>query len=365
MNKVNVIYYNSTLLKGGTDKYMVEVVKNINKEEFHVDVLIKDGEVLDEDLLNELKANGANIFVAKGSTIKKLMYIRKFFKTHKNQYDVAHINATSQATGIISYFAKKNGKIKNVIFHSHMGGNDHAKSMFDKIGNKLLLKYSDFFASCSTEASKYMFGKLENVQVLNNAVDTQKFGYDVAVREKIRSEIGVTETTKVFLHVGRFAPQKNHKQLIKIFNAYLAKDNNAKLLLIGNGNLLEETKELILDLKISDKVSLLGLKNNINEYMQAADCFLMPSVHEGLPIVAVEAQSTGLPCLLSTNISQETKLIDNVYFIDNFDIDKWTNEMLNIDMSLRTAQGETLKEKGFDKSSAIKKIEQIYTQKQN
>lgn len=159
MTKTNIIYYNTSLLKGGTDTYMLELIKNIDKSKFHVDVIIKDGDNVDAFMLGTLESLGAKVFLSKGSFFKRMLFLRKFFIENKNKYDVCHINATSQATGIISYFARKNGNIKKIIFHSHMGGNDNKTSLVDKIGAKLLEKYSTDFATCSDVASDFMFGK--------------------------------------------------------------------------------------------------------------------------------------------------------------------------------------------------------------
>ena len=171
MEKINVIVYNSTLLKGGTESYFVGLIKNLDKSKFHVDVLIKNGDEIDADLYVQLKNYGCNTFLAKGSLLKRLLFIRKFFKTNKNKYQVCHINATSQGNGLISYFAKKNGNVPKVIFHSHMGGNDNNQDIIDKIGTKLMFKYSDKFVACSTMAGEFMFGldfcKNNPVQVLN------------------------------------------------------------------------------------------------------------------------------------------------------------------------------------------------------
>lgn len=364
MEKINVIYYNSTLLKGGTDTYMLEVIRNINKEKFQVDVIIKDGDIVDEVMLEQLKSFGSNVFLAKGSFAKRMLFIRNFFKTTKGKYQVCHINATSQGTGIISYFAKKNGKIPKVIFHSHMGGNDHKPSAVDKIGARLMFKHSDKFASCSGEASKFMYGKDANhAIILNNSVDTEKFKFNKFIRDKLRNELNISNDDFVILHVGRFAPQKNHKQLLSIFSEVLKLEPKAKLILIGDGILFEETKELAKTLEIENSVLFLGLKNNVNEFMSMADCFVMPSIHEGLPIVAVEAQANGLPMILSSNISTETKLADNVEFIDlDAPLETWAKLALESKKHKRHSNCNLLKNLGFDKSSAIKIVEKLYSE---
>ena len=155
--------------------------------------------------------------------------------------------------------------------------------------------------------------------------------------------------------------QKNHHLLIDIFSEVVKRESNSVLLLIGSGEYFEEIKEKVANLNLNYKVEFLGLKDNVYDYMQAADCFVMPSLHEGLPIVAVEAQATGLPCVLSDNISKETKLSESVNFISNEEsLAVWASEILKTRDIKRTSGESVLKEHKFDHDSAIKKIEDLY-----
>lgn len=365
MEKTKVLYYNSTLKKGGTDIYMLGVVKNLDKEKFAVDVLIKDGDTIDNSMLSDLENDGHKVFLAHGSFMKRMLFLKKFFKQHKNQYDVCHINATSQSTGIISYFAKKYGKIKKIIFHSHMSGNDNGITTVDKIGKRLMFKFSTNFVSCSNLASKFMFfdKKVNNRQVLilNNFVDTDKFNFNKKTREKIRKELNIAEDEFTIIHIGRFAKQKNHAKLLEIFAKVEEMNPKSKLIMIGSGELFEETKTLAVNLNIDKNCLFLGLKDNVYDYMQAGDCFVMPSIHEGLPIVAVEAQTSGLPCVLSSNISSQTKLTDDVTFIGlDEPLENWSKMILSFKTHKRNSNKQILVEKGFDKNTAIKEIEKLY-----
>ena len=360
-----VIYYNSTLLKGGTNKYMVELIKSVDKSKFSFDVIIKDGDEVDEFMLNELTELGTNVYCAKGRFKDKILYLKNFFKNHKNEYDIAHINSTGQATGLISFLAKIYGKIKKVIFHSHMGGMDRKKSLIDKFGAFLMFKYSDVLASCSTEASKFMFGEnfknKHEVKVLNNSVDINKFTFNETTRKRVRDELKIKSDSFVIIHVGRFIRLKNQKFLIEVFNEIKKKKSNTMLLFIGDGELLNDCKKQVEELNLTSSVQFLGLKNNVYDYMQAADCFVMPSFYEGLPIVAVEAQASGLPCVLSDNISKETKIADKVDFMSlDASPKEWANAILNY-INLERKSGQRFMEQHkFDHKSATLEIEKLY-----
>lgn len=364
MNKRKILYYNSTLLKGGTDVYMLNIIRNINKSKFQVDVIIKDGDRFNQSMLDEIEELGSNVFFAKGTFFSRMKQIKKFFLTHKNEYDLIHINATSGATGLIAYFAKHYGKIQKVIFHSHMGGNDNGKSLVDKFGIWLMKKNTDILAACSMVASDYMFGnkiKKDKVVLLKNAVDYKFFEYNSSNRRKLREKYNINESDFVILHVGRFVEQKNHKKLIEIFSNLLKKEPSSKLILIGEGLLEEKVKEQVQELNIEQSVMFLGVQNNINEFMSMADCLVMPSFHEGLPIVAVEAQASDLPLILSNNISKETKLTEKVEFISlDESLDVWSDNIIAYKSSKRNSNYDLFKTLGFDKEESIKIIEKLY-----
>lgn len=370
MEKKRILFYNSTLLRGGTESYILGLIQNLSKDRFDVDLIIKNGDIIDDYYYGELKKVCNNIYLAKGSFFKRIMFLRKFFKTNAGVYDVVHINATSQGAGLISYFAKKIGKAKKVIFHSHMSGNDNKFDMVDRVGNKLLKKYSTDFVACSNLAAEFMFGsefvKQNKITIFRNSVDTQKFTFNKNIREKLRTSFNLKEDDLVLLHVGRFVPQKNHKFLINVFNEVVKEKPNSYLLLIGEGELLKETKSQVAELGLELNVKFLGLKENVNEFMMMADVFVMPSVHEGLPVVAVEAQSTGLSVVFSKNITTEAKLIDNVKFIgldESYQI--WATEILRIKNNDRHEMSAELKSEGYESHSAAKIVEEFYLKWEN
>lgn len=369
--KLHVIFFNSSLLKGGTEMYMMEVIRNIDKTKFHVDVLIKEGEYYDSQLYDELKSLGCEIFMASGNLINKITYLKKFFKITRHKYDIIHINATSAATGIIAYFAKRIGNIKKIIFHSHMGGNDHRFSFFDRLGRIAIKKNVDIYAACSNIASEYMFGKSitskNHVNILFNSINLDAFNYNVKTRSEMRKKFKLKSDDYVLLHVGRFSVQKNHEYLVKVFfelnKKFEQEDNNCYLYLVGDGPLKKQIEDIVKNGDLKDKIIFCGIQNNISDFMQMADCFVMTSIHEGLPIVAVEAQAAGLPCVLSSNISKETQIVaDNVCFVDimNDNINDWVTKICEKRFYIRKSTKNVLAEKGFDSKNAIKELEKLY-----
>ena len=155
-----------------------------------------------------------------------------------------------------------------------------------------------------------MFGK-HKFQIMNNAIDAKKFIYNEEVRKQKRVELGV-EDKFVIGHVGRFNLQKNHEFLVKRFADFAKTNEDAILVLIGNGELQEKIKEMAKEYGIETKVKFLGLREDIPQLLQAMDLFLFPSLFEGLPVTLVEAQAAGLPCVISDMITDEIMITDQI-----------------------------------------------------
>ena len=165
--------------------------------------------------------------------------------------------------------------------------------------------------------------------------------------------------------MGRFAPQKNHKKIIEIFAEYKKINKDSKLLLIGDGELLPETKEQVDLLNLQKDVLFLGLKANVQDYLQAADLFLFPSVHEGLGIVLVEAQCSGLPVVASTNVPKLAVMCEDIFkFVDlDSPISSWTDAIDSFKSQKRKSRKDELAKNGFDEESAKIIIENLYIEK--
>ena len=163
----------------------------------------------------------------------------------------------------------------------------------------------------------------------------------------------------VICHVGRIAHQKNPKGVIDIFSSCLEEEKDCVLLYVGTGELEQEIKNYAAQKRVADKVKFLGVRKDVERLMQAADCFLLPSFYEGLPIVAVEAQAAGLPRFLSDQISEETKLSDLVEFLKLGDTRLWRNVILESRGKERKSRLQEIIGAGYDLNHQEKKIEQL------
>ena len=205
-----------------------------------------------------------------------------------------------------------------------------------------------------------MFGK-HKFQIMNNAIDAKKFIYNEEVRKQKRAELGV-EDKFVIGHVGRFNLQKNHEFLVKRFADFAKTNEDAVLVLIGNGELQEKIKEMAKEYGIETKVKFLGLREDIPQLLQAMDLFLFPSLFEGLPVTLVEAQAAGLPCVISDMITDEIMIIDQISKVSlSGNTSLWNQEIAKYRYSKRKNTIEDIIEHGFDIEKNARWLEEFYT----
>lgn len=204
-----------------------------------------------------------------------------------------------------------------------------------------------------------MSGKVE---IINNAIDLDKFKFDENIRKKKREELGISKDTKVIGHIGRLVTVKNHTFLLEVFNEVYKKDKNVILILAGAGPLENEIKEKIKSLNLESNVKLLGGRNDANELYQVFDLFILPSLYEGLAVVGIEAQASGLPCILSNEVPKETKILDSSEFVSLTEPkEKWAEVVMNsINNTERKDTSEKLKARNFDIKLEAKKLEDMY-----
>jgi glycosyltransferase involved in cell wall biosynthesis len=230
---------------------------------------------------------------------------------------------------------------------------------------KGVTKYGNLFIACSKEAGNWLFRDKEFV-VLNNAIDVDKYIYNEKVRLHQRANNNLSSHL-VIGHVGRFSEQKNHKFVVDIFYEVCKQQKDAMLMLVGTGELEQEIKEKIFSLGLQDNTIFMGNRSDVNELMQAMDIFILPSLFEGLPLVGIEAQATGLPCVVSDTVSKDVKITPNVSFMSLESApSEWAECILN--MSKNTVRANTRSDiisSGYDIKSVVMQLERTYREKLN
>ena len=227
------------------------------------------------------------------------------------------------------------------------------------------LFYPTEYFACSKLAAEWKYPKSvinkEKYVIIENAIDKSKFYYSEDIRKKTREELHI-EDKFVVGHIGRFSLQKNHSFLIDIFNEISKEREDAVLILAGVGELQEEIKEKVKILGIDKKVMFLNIRKDVNEILNAMDIFVLPSFFEGLPVVGVEAEATGLPVYTSENVTRELPIKEISHFYSLEDSAKdWADNILQSYCGFtRKSTTEKIIKNGYEIATAAKKLENIY-----
>ena len=227
-------------------------------------------------------------------------------------------------------------------------------------------KYATDYYSVSEKAGYWLFGKkimrLGKVKIINNAILASKFKFDSQIRFNIRESLHLTKDNIVVGLVGNFTKAKNHIFLIDIFYELTKISSNVRLLLVGSGSMEIDVMRKCEQLNIRDKAIFLGCRNDVELLLQAMDIFVMPSLFEGMPGAAIEAQASGLPVVLSSSVTKEAKICEHVEFIDLKETSKtWSNQIMSIyNNHIRKNVYHEIVDKGYDISYTTKKLEDEY-----
>lgn len=306
--------------RGGIETMLMNHYRRIDRSKIQFDFLVhgeRHGEYEDE-----IRALGGRIHrIRKVKTPLDLWLWQKELYTlfKKEKYKIVHAHL-EQETRLIMRQAERAG-VQCRISHSH--NTSSCRPLLKKAVGKIIeiltpWACTDFFA-CSILAGKWQFGetivKDPRFKLFKNAVDCAKFKFSETRRKEMRESLQLSQNQITICHVGRFSEQKNHLFLIDIFHKLTLKKTNAVLLLIGDGPMRQKNSEKISTLGLESNVHFLGLRNDVDAIMQASDVFCLPSLYEGLPVAAVEAQSAGLPCLLSDTITPEVEITDLLHYL--------------------------------------------------
>lgn len=351
----------SLTIDSGVTSFVMNYYKNVDRDKIQFDFLYF--EKADNEVLNEIKNLGGNIYYIRKPSLKYCIQSYKdfniFFHDYGNNFSVVHLHEV-YLVHFINHFVKKY-EIKHLITHAHT--TKYSDNPKNALRNKIMClglnhTATNYFA-CSKAAGEFYYGKraVEKglVKVIPNAIDLKKYKFSQVVREKVRKTLNI-EDKFVVGHIGRMAPQKNQKFLLKIFADVRKENSKAVLLIIGDGPLRNDLENEITRLKLKDSVILLGVRNDVPELLMAMDVFVLPSLFEGLGIVAIEAQATGLKCILSENVPKEVDCGICEFVSLNTYIRSWSNCILKNGKSLLNYKLLDL----YSIESASKKIESIY-----
>jgi glycosyltransferase involved in cell wall biosynthesis len=366
--KIKVLHVIGKPPKGGVASFLRSIQSNIDTSKIQFDYLINSS-IPDEEFEIFVKQYGGKVFwlpdLKYKNTIEYLKALTNFYRNNSD-YKILHVHSPN--IGVFNNFLAKKYNIKHRIMHSH--STKSSSKLSARLRNFFLLIplrwQSNLYFACTQQAGKYLFGKraLNNgeVHIIKNGINVKEFCYKHQVRSLMREKLGIKEDFVVG-HVGRFAKEKNHDFLINVFAEIHKKMENSTLILIGDGELLDTVKDKVHELGIAEKVIFLGDTDNVSEVMQAMDIFVLPSFFEGLGIVGIEAQASGLPCFVSTGVPEEldiTKLVTHIPLQKGADY--WAQQIMqSVKSKDRTQAFKEVLKSGYDIQEVAKVLEEIYS----
>lgn len=368
--KIKVLHVVGAMNRAGTETMLMNIYRNIDREKVQFDFISYSQEEAHYD--KEIKELGGKVIKLSSTTsVKELVNAIK----ENGPYEVVHAH-TLFNSGIAMLAAKKCG-IKTRISHAHTTL-DNNSSIVRKIyinGMRLLInKYSTKALACSREAGKYLFGEKEinksKYSYFPNLINYEELLHNpenevIKFKEEYNLNDGI-----VIGHIGTLKESKNHKFLIEIAKYMTEQNIDVKLILVGEGSLRKELENLTREYNISDRVHILGIRDDINVMLHSMDVFVFPSIFEGLGLVLLEAQAAGLPCIVSEAIQPEADLGLNLFTNLKLDdgVEIWSKHIIKSvnkkEISLDNVS-RAFEEKEYSKDRCISKLMKIYNIESN
>lgn len=361
---IRVLQVVNIMDRAGLETMLMNYYRNIDRSQVQFDFLThRDTPGVYE---NEIKELGGRIYRAPRlypqNYPRYFSFMKKFFNEHQ-EYKIVHSHIDTMSTFPL-YAAKKAG-VPNRIGHSHSSKLDLDFKLPIKYAAKLFLPYeANWYFACSQMAANFMYPR-EEVKIIHNAIDLKKFQFDENKRKNIRNKLNLNGKF-VIGHVGRFYYVKNQLFLLDIVNEIKKENTDIRLLLIGKGEDEFILRKKVEDLGLQKNVIFLIDRADVNDLYQAMDVFVMPSIFEGLPVVGVEAQANGLPCLFSNSISSEVLLTNQAEMLSlKCDSKEWADKIINMRREKNEDTQTQLIKKGYDIHFEAQKLQKCYVQMYN
>lgn len=287
----------------------------------------------------------------KNRFLKQYEIYKSFYKyLCGNNYEIVHIHSDTAWKISVYYLAAKKARVKRIVVHSHSSGiNGHYKTLnyLLHLISKPLIKSAEYKCACSKIAAQWMFDTTENVSIIRNGVDINKFKFNPVVRKTIRKKLKINGK-KVIGSVSDFSPPKNPEFIFDLVKSF-QNDNQYIFLFVGNRKNGCDLKRLVDNDVSIDNVIFVGAVTNVPDYLSVMDTFILPSRFEGLPMCALEAQVNGLYTIVSDKVTDETRC--SKYFNRLcLDIPTWKKEIQSIDFASERSDIESFLD--FEKASS-------------
>lgn len=291
--------------------------------------------------------------------IRYRRFWKEFFRA--NHFDVLYYNTCDIVSIDMLRFAKAAGVPVRII-HSHNTDNQVKMTPFHKLTEKInrreLHRYATHLFACSEDAGSWMFGDRE-FSIIKNGISLKKYAFSVTAKRSCRAKLGIGDEPVIGC-VGRLDPQKNPLFAVEVARQICLLEPKAHVVFIGDGELRKQVDSFVEQYHLTDCIHLLGARDDVNQWYSAFDCLMMPSLFEGLPFVLVEAQAAGLPCVVSTEVSQDANITGLVEYVPlKESAQNWAKLLLQAAKKPRQDVSQQLMDAGYSIEDTSKEVSAI------
>lgn len=356
---VRVLQVVTYMGRGGLETMIMNYYRHMDRSRIQFDFLEHREERADYD--DEIEALGGRIYRLPRLVLWSPSYHRAvdaFFEAHP-EYRIIHVHQDC-LSAVMLKAARKHG-IAIRIAHSHSSSQDkNLKYLIKLLYKRQIPSNATALFACGAEAGDWMFCGAP-YRILNNAIDTSLYAYQEDRRRNVRQALGISPDAFTVGHVGRFDAVKNHTFLLDIFAQVKQRQERAILLLVGEGELRSKMEEKAAALGIQDSVIFTGMRSDVPDLMQAMDCFVLPSLYEGMPVTLIEAQAAGLSCLVSDGVPGEcdkTGLVEQIPLAES--TARWAERILSKTDAPRPDTTEQITQAGYDITANAQWLQDYY-----
>jgi glycosyltransferase involved in cell wall biosynthesis len=308
----------------GVARFAMTYYSHLDHTKIHMDFAIYDSENINDEYAKQIKENHSKIFALPSvkDMHKHILYCREFFQ--KRHYDIVHDNSLINTIPLMREAAK--AKIPVRILHAHASklGETQVKAVRNSIFLPILKKYVNCNLACSNKAGKTVFNE-HRYEIVPDVINCDKYKFDVNVRDQIRAQ-EQCESKYIIGTVARIAYPKNPIFALEVMTQVLKHNRDIEYWWVGDGNigLEEKLKKQIKKSGLENNIRFMGSRMDVSDLYQAMDMFFLPSKFEGFGLSCLEAETSGLPCVVSAAFIKELNITGNVQYISlNSSPEKW------------------------------------------
>lgn len=374
--KKKIILINSCKgLYGGVESFLLNVFYSLDPEKYDV-TFLTCGNTTYNMFRKEIEERGGIVdeipIYANTYSKQKKLYHELVLYFSKRKPDIVHINSGGLSFHYVAGKAAKKAGVKEIILHSHnfIPEANRFKELLKTPIKHRIINYGTRYLACSKGAAEWIFPgsivKKNKVEIIPNGINTELFQFSNDKRNEFRNEINLGDEL-IIGNIGRFQPQKNHGFIIQIMKEVVRRKPEAKLLLAGEGELKAKIEMLVKQNNLDKNVVFLGERKDMPYFLSAIDAFILPSLHEGLPIAAIEAQASGVDVFLADTITVETNVTGKAIFLpidkENSDV-LWAEAIIKAyehrDINKRELGRKDVENAGYDVKVCTSRMKQIY-----